>query len=421
VTVLTGHGAHGAPLNWATEALEGRGLEPAGVLKVSERSSLRRSAEAEFMREALELAGRGLEGVSPNPLVGSVVVRRGRVVGRGWHERYGGPHAEVLALEDAGEAAKGADLFVSLEPCGHHGKTPPCADAIVRSGVRRVIYACADPNPLTRARGPKILREAGIEVEHGLLRREAEKLNRPFFHFLKTRRPWVILKWGMSLDGKIATTTRESKWITGVEARRDAHRLRRRVDAIVAGTGTILADDPLLTPRPSKGRSPLRVILDRKGRLPLDRRILDGSDRGGPRLYVVAPRVPSERLREVESRGLTTLVLPEKPDGLDIEYLLHELGERGISQLLVEGGGGLAGTFLSRGWVDEVVAYIASRVIGGREAPGPIGGEGIPRLADAVTLIDQRVDGCGHDVRIRGVVDPRKRPGSRTSRSSEPS
>lgn len=362
-------------------------------------------AEAEaFLREALELARRGVEGVSPNPLVGAVVVNDGRVVGRGYHARFGGAHAEVEALREAGARARGAALYVSLEPCGHHGKTPPCSDAIIAGGVRQVFYAARDPNPLTRGRGPRALRAAGVEVRGGLLQREAERLNRPFFHWIRSRRPWVLLKWAMTLDGKIATASGESQWITGPEARAAGHALRRRVDAIVAGTGTLLADDPLLTPRPSRGRRPLRVILDRAGRLPLELRLLASGDRGGPRLYVASPRAPPERIVEVEKRGISSLVLPEKPDGLDLDYLLQELGERGISQLLVEGGGELAGSFLARDEVHEVAAFIAPRVIGGVEAPGPVGGPGVAQLADAGELEDVEVSRFGRDVLIRGIV-----------------
>ena len=356
------------------------------------------------MREAIELARQGIEGVSPNPLVGAVVVRRGRVVGRGFHRRYGGPHAEVEAIRDAGEAARGATLYVTLEPCAHHGKTPPCSDAIIAAGIKRAIYASADPNPMTHGKGPKALRAAGVEVAAGLLRREAERLNRPFFHWIRTGRPWVLLKWAMSLDGRIATPGGESKWITGKDARSAGHRLRRRVDAIIAGTETLLHDDPLLTPRPARGRRPLRVILDRAGRLPLELRLLAPDDRSGPRLYVASPRVPPERLDAMSARGLETLVLPEKPDGLDLDYLLQELGERGVSQVLVEGGGELAGSLFARRQVDEIAAFLAPRLIGGREAPGPIGGPGSASLEEALSLDDLHVEAFGADILIQGVV-----------------
>ena len=358
------------------------------------------------MREALELARRGLEHVSPNPMVGAVVVRDGRVLARGFHRRYGGAHAEVDAFRQL-PRARGADLYVNLEPCGHQGKTPPCARAIIEAGVRRVFYAVGDPNPLTRGKGPRMLRRAGVEVQAGLLRRDAAELNATFFHWVRTGRPWVVLKWAMSLDGKIATARGESCWITGREARAHAHGLRRRVDAILVGTETALRDDCLLTPRPARGRKPWRVVLDRRGRLPLKLRLFRREARGaatGPRLYVTSPRTGTRRLREVERRGLRVLTVPEVGDGLDLEYLFSELGQKGISQLLIEGGGKLAGSSLEGGLVQEVAAYVAPRLLGGRGAPSPIGGAGIASLA-ACSWLDVREERrLGKDFLIRGVL-----------------
>jgi diaminohydroxyphosphoribosylaminopyrimidine deaminase/5-amino-6-(5-phosphoribosylamino)uracil reductase len=379
------------------------------------------------MRLALRLARRGLEGVSPNPLVGAVLARRGRVVGRGAHLRFGGPHAEVEALRAAGAAARGADLFVTLEPCAHHGKTPPCADLIARSGVRRVVYAARDPNPLTRGRGPRLLRAHGVRVEEGLCREEAETLNAPYFHWRREGRPWVLLKWAMTLDGKIATAGGESRWITGEAARHHAHGLRRRVDAVIVGTETARRDDPRLLPRPARGRRPLRVVLDRRGRLPLTLKLFakgPAPARGpatakgpaapasglqsGATVYVTSSRSSRRRRRELERRGVKVLILPGPASGLPPRRLLAALGALGISQVLVEGGGRLAGSLLRARLVDEVAAYIAPRLAGGRRARGAVEGKGFARLVETPWLEGLRVRRLGEDVLVEGRVGGRR-------------
>lgn len=271
--------------------------------------------EEAWMRRALSLARRGLEAVSPNPMVGAVVVRRGKVVGEGYHRRHGGPHAEVEALRSAGDA-RGADVYVTLEPCGHHGKTPPCAEALVAAGVRRVVFGARDPNPLTAGRGPRILRTSGIEVAAGCLEAECRDLNAPYFHWRRTGLPWVILKWAMTLDGKVATADGASRWITGEAARARAHALRRRVDAVVVGTETALRDDPRLDPRPARGRTPARVVLDRRGRLPLGLRLLAAEPAAnGTRIYVTSESVARRRGRALAAHGVRVLVLPGGSDG----------------------------------------------------------------------------------------------------------
>lgn len=357
-----------------------------------------------FMRQALELARRGLESVSPNPMVGAVLVRNGKILARGYHRHFGAAHAEIDALRQV-RNARGADLYVNLEPCGHRGKTPPCSAEIVERGVRRVFYAAADPNPLTSGRGLRQLRRAGIEVRGGLLRREAAAMNAPYLHFQRSRQPWVLLKWAMSLDGKIATRTGESQWITGSLARAAGHGLRRRVDAILVGTRTALIDDPRLTPRPARGRRPVRVLLDRQGRLPLRLRILrPEAEKDGPRVYVASDRVPSRRLRALERRGLQVHVLPEVEEGLDLRALLRLLGGLGVSQLLVEGGGALAGSFLRAALVNEVAAFVAPRVIGGEAAPSPVAGLGVAHLAKAAKLDHAEQRWLGRDFLIQARV-----------------
>lgn len=361
----------------------------------------------ELMRRALELARRGLESVSPNPMVGAVLARAGRIIGEGYHHRAGGPHAEVEALRVAAVDSRGADLYVTLEPCSHQGKTPPCTDAILRAGIARVCFAARDPNPLTRGVGPRILRRAGVEVSEGVLRAECEALNAPFFHWITTGSPWIVLKWAMTLDGRTATASGESRWITGREARRHAHGLRRRVDAVLVGTGTLLADDPLLTPRPARGRRPLRVVLDRRGRLPLGLRLLQPGGGGpGERLYVTSPRCPERRRRRVAARGLRVLVVPEWHGSIDLEALFRELGAVQVSQVLVEGGAALAGSCLERGLVQEIAVHVAPRVLGEAGARPAVEAPGPRRLADALRLESVEVTRLGRDVLVQARVPP---------------
>lgn len=357
----------------------------------------------EFMRLALRLARRGLDRVSPNPPVGAVVSRGAQILGQGWHRRLGGPHAEVEALADArknGHATRGADLHVTLEPCGHRGRTPPCAEAIVEAGIRRVHFAVADPNPQTRGKGPRRLRRAGIVVHAGLLEEEGRDLLAPYLHFHATGRPWVLSKWAMSADGKIATCSGDSRWITGERARAFVHRLRRRVDAVLVGTETYRLDDPSLLPRPARGRFPLRVILDRRGRLSQELQVF--SDDRGPRLYVTGPGVPRRRLDWARERGLEILQPGLLEGRLDLEAVLEALGERGVTRLLVEGGARIHGELLDRGLVDEVAVFVAPGIIGGTRAPGPVGGNGIERMAEWRLPADSTWRRIGPDMLLEG-------------------
>lgn len=349
-----------------------------------------------MMREALRLARRGREGASPNPLVGAVVVRHGTIVGRGWHRRCGGPHAEIAALDESGKQARGSDLYVTLEPCGHQGRTPPCADAIVEAGVGRVFYAITDPNPQTRGRGPRKLRRLGIPTHRGLLEDEARELNLPYFYWRRTGLPWVILKWAMSLDGKIATAHGDSRWISGEASRRYVHSIRRRVDAVLVGTETFLRDDPNLLPRPRRGRTPSRVVLDRRGRLPLDLQVFQDGEDG--RIYATTARVGRRRREAVEKLGLDVLELPERDGGIDLKRLLAALGSRDVSQLLVEGGGKLHGALLDAGLAHEVIVFVAPKIIGGAEAPVPVGGQGVDGIASAPVLRLLRSRRLGQDL-----------------------
>jgi diaminohydroxyphosphoribosylaminopyrimidine deaminase/5-amino-6-(5-phosphoribosylamino)uracil reductase len=342
--------------------------------------------DASHMAGALELAARGRGRVEPNPMVGCVLVKGGRVIARGFHRRFGGPHAEAEALRAAGRAAAGATAYVTLEPCAHFGKTPPCADALIAAGVRRVVAAMADPNPLVAGQGLRRLRRAGLRVETGLMRAEAEALNRPFVTFHRLWRPYVILKWGQSIDGKIATRGGESKWITSRESRRAAHRLRARVDAVIVGVGTVLADDPDLTARHARPlRRAARVILDRRLRTPPGARVVR-SARRVPTLIACAPGSRSaetaKRRRRLEAAGCEVVEVKSGRSGILPGALLSLLRSRGMTNVMVEGGSRVLGSFFDAGLVDEAVVFVAPRVIGGAGAPGALGGRGPARMGE---------------------------------------
>ena len=355
------------------------------------------------MQTALTLANRALGETSPNPMVGAVVVDdQGDVVGQGWHQGPGSPHAEVIALDQAGERARGGTLYVTLEPCSHHGRTPPCVERVIRSGVRRVVAAMGDPNPLVDGEGFRRLRAAGIEVDVGLLEKEALLCNRAFVTWVTQKRPFVTLKLAQSLDGKAATRTGESKWITSEESRRHAHLIRSQVDAIIVGIGTVLADDPLLTARAhaGSGRQPLRVVVDSLARLSTSARCL--AQPGGPTLVAVGKRAPKRRIKEIEAAGGRVWVCPGQGDRVDLAALLDHLAGQNVTHLLVEGGPTLRGAFIDADLVDEVHAYVAPLVIGGRDALPSLGGTGRSQLAEAMALIDIEWKRFGPDLYLYG-------------------
>lgn len=344
------------------------------------------SSDERWMLRALALAERGRGAVEPNPMVGAVVVAKGEVVGEGFHEKFGGPHAEVNALDRAGPAARGATLYVTLEPCCHHGKTPPCTDRIQSSGVSRVVAAMADPFPRVAGGGIAELARSQIPIEVGCQESLARRLNAAYLTRLQEGRPFVHAKWAMSLDGKIATRTGESRWISSEIARRHAHRFRGEMDGILVGMGTVLADDPMLTARPPGPRVATRVVLDSSGRLPIDCQLVRTA-REVPVLVATTPAMPTERRTALEKLGCEILVLPADANGrVPVAPLLKELGTRQWTNLLVEGGSAVLGAFLAAGLVDAARVYLAGRLIGGTGAPGPVGGEGSASLANAPDL-----------------------------------
>lgn len=353
------------------------------------------------MTRALELAAKGIGQVSPGPLVGCVIVSsEGEVVGEGFYVYEQLKHAETYALEQAGPRAKGATAYVSLEPHAHHGRTPPCTDALIKAGIKRVVVPIEDPNPKVSGRGFEHLRTAGLEVSVGLLAREAEKLNEKYFHFTRTGRPFVHLKLAASLDGKIATRTGDSRWITGAESRARAHELRHESDAILIGAGTALADDPLLTDRSGKKRTrPLiRVLLDEKLDASADSKLVK-SVKESPVLIFAGDADPSKR-DALESAGVE--VIRDPANGRELLAILTTLGQRSLQSLLVEGGANVAGNFLDAGLVDKVTFFVAPMIIGGREAPTAVGGKGAETLMHALELQDVEITLRGRDVEVTG-------------------
>jgi diaminohydroxyphosphoribosylaminopyrimidine deaminase/5-amino-6-(5-phosphoribosylamino)uracil reductase len=349
----------------------------------------------EIMRLALREAEKGLGRTSPNPAVGAVVVRGGRVVGRGFHARAGDPHAEVVALRAAGERARGADLYTTLEPCDHQGRTPPCSVAILEAGVRRVVVGGRDPNPLVNGRGVRRLRRHGVAVEIGVLAPACDALNAPWLRFIRSGRPFVTLKAAMTLDGKIATRTGDSRWVTGPEARAWVHRLRDRVDAVLIGSGTARADDPRLTVRlpEGRGRDPLRVVLDTDLGLPSRLRLFHHAS-SAPTVVAHASR----RTRRL-GPGVETLACRPGAGGVDLGDLLTRLAARGVTHLLVEGGAAVNAAFLAAGLVDRLVLLVAPKVVGGGGLSW-LAGPGVPRMADAPRLDGVKVERIGPDLLV---------------------
>jgi len=361
-----------------------------------------------YMQRALELAARARGRTSPNPMVGAVIVRDGNIVGEGYHHRAGTPHAEIHALRAAGESARGATMYVTLEPCCFHGRTPPCTDALIAAGIAEVHMAMLDPNPRVAGQGRAALEAAGIRTVVGEEEAAARALNAAYVTWITTGRPLVIAKFAMSLDGKIATHTGESRWITGPEARRRVHETRDTVDAILVGAGTVLADDPQLTTR-LDGRAdvhhPLRVILDSRGRVPLDARLFD-PHLPGRTVVATTAAMPEAIRRTLERQDVQVLSLPADEAGrVALPALLDALGRMEVTSLLVEGGATVLGSFFDAGLVDQVMAFVAPRIIGGAAAPGPVAGRGTPRLAATPRLRDVRVERLGRDLLICGWVE----------------
>ena len=359
--------------------------------------------DEQMMARAISLARNGLGRTSPNPLVGAVIVRDGRIVAEGWHRKAGTPHAEIHALNMAGELARGATVYVSLEPCAHYGRTGPCARALVEAGVSRVVVAMTDPNPKVAGKGIAILQEAGIQVTTGVLEQEARQLNEVFLKWMTTGLPFVALKTAMTLDGKIATAAGQSQWITNEASRYETHRLRDVYDGILVGINTALADNPALTTRLKEypGRNPVRIVVDSRARLPLESKLVtDGAART---IVAVTAGAPADRLEALRSAGAEVIVAGSG-DQVDMHSLMEQLGAMKISSVLVEGGGSVNFSLLQAGLVDRVYAFIAPKLVGGRDALTPVEGEGFQELDRAVELENIQLRQLGSDVLLTGIV-----------------
>jgi diaminohydroxyphosphoribosylaminopyrimidine deaminase / 5-amino-6-(5-phosphoribosylamino)uracil reductase len=353
------------------------------------------------MRRALELAARGAGLVSPNPLVGAVVVRDGEVVGAGWHAGPGTPHAEVMALGTAGDRARGATLYTTLEPCSHYGRTPPCAPRVVDAGIARVVTALDDPNPLVNGQGLAALRGGGVEVEVGLLGAEAERQNEAFLKHVRTGLPLVTLKMAASLDGKAAARDGSSRWISGPEARQQVHRMRALADAVLVGAGTAFRDDPSLTVRDVEvlGDPPLRVVVDGRGIVPETHRLF--TDGAAPTLVATTERAPERRREAWRTRGAEVVVLDDAGAGLvPLRDLFRELGKRDVQHVLMEGGPTIAWEAVREGMVDRVVLFFAPILVGGQEAPSLLMGGGTATIGDAISLRILEVARVGSDLKV---------------------
>ncbi len=356
-----------------------------------------------YMRLALRLAAKAQGMTSPNPLVGAVVVNKGRVIGSGYHHRAGWPHAEVNALQRAGSRARGGTLYVTLEPCNHYGRTPPCSDAVIASGISRVVIGAHDPNPLTNGRGLSQLRRAGLRVRTGVLAREAQLLNAPFEKAMRQNLPYTIAKIGQSLDGKIATVTGESRWITSPAARRLGHAWRAKVDAILVGSSTVVRDDSRLTVRhPGTRRAdrPIKVVVDSRLRVPLTARCFSTP----PPAMVATTIRRGPKLQALKRRGVDVVSLSPRKGRVPLRPLFNELARRGVQSVLIEGGGEVLASALTERLVDRIIWCTAPILIGGRRAPSSVGGSGITRLSQAIRVADTTLRRLGPDWCLEGRV-----------------
>lgn len=354
------------------------------------------------MKIALELAAKGCGNVCPNPMVGAVIVKNDKIIGQGYHKKCGDFHAEVNAFNNATEDVRGATMYVTLEPCSHQGKTPPCADKIIEKGISKVVIGSLDPNPLVSGKGVKKLLDAGIEVEVGVLKNECLKLNEVFMKYIVSKEPFVVLKAAMSLDGKIATSSGESKWITGEEARKNVHRLRSNLSAIMVGVNTVIKDDPELTSRIENGINPVRIIVDSNLRTPSDSKIIKTADKVKTIIATVSD--DSKKAEVYTKAGVNIIKVKKKNKRVDLKELMIKLGQQNIDSILLEGGSELNFSALEQGIVDKVQFYIAPKIIGGINAKGPVGGIGIAKLSEAYKIENIVAQKIGDDILIEGYI-----------------
>lgn len=365
------------------------------------------SYDEKYMRLAMQLAGNAIGRTSPNPLVGAVIVKDNRVVGCGWHRKAGTPHAEVHALNQAGELAQGADVYVTLEPCAHYGKTPPCAKALVEAKVKNVYGGLLDVNPKVAGKGFKILEDAGIHVEYGFLQDELRKQNEVFFKWIEHKKPFIVLKAAMTLDGKIATATGQSKWITNETSRAYGYKLRDIYDGIMVGINTVIEDNPMLTARVDGGKNPIRIVVDSSLKIDINANVVQ--DKSAKTIIATTDKADKDKILKLQAQDVDVIVVDkDENDKVDIEKLLDILGQQNICSILVEGGAILSGSFVAKKLVDKVYFFIAPKIIGGKEAKTPVAGTGILNLQEALTLKDIQIEKLEEDILIIGRVDKDK-------------
>ncbi len=362
---------------------------------------MQNQSDQNYMLHALELAKNGAGRVNPNPMVGCVIVKDGHIIGEGWHEKCGGLHAERNAFKSLADDASGATLYVTLEPCCHWGRTPPCTDAIIEHKIRRVVVGCTDPNPLVSGKGTGLLRDAGIEVVTGVCEEECLRLNQVFFHYITHKTPFVVLKYAMTLDGKIAAYTGDSKWVTGEAARTHVHHTRNWLSGIMVGIGTVLADNPLLTCRIEGGRNPVRIVCDSHARTPMDSQLVRTAKDVKTLIAVTEENDRTEALRDA---GVHILPCAEKKGHVDLNDLMSQLGAQEIDSVLLEGGSSLAFSALESGIVNKVQAYIAPKLIGGISAKTPVGGTGFHHMSDSLTLSHLTITPLDGDFLLEGDI-----------------
>lgn len=356
-----------------------------------------------YMDLSITLAKKGMGLVNPNPYVGAVIVKNGKIIGEGWHEIYGGCHAERNALNNCRESPKDATMYVNLEPCCHHGKTPPCTSAVIQSGISKVVIGCLDPNPLMSGKGAAILRQSGIEVVTGILKEKCIELNQVFFHYIQTKTPYVVMKYAMTMDGKIATANGESRWITGIKARENVHKSRNQYSSIMIGAGTVIADNPSLTCRIDGGRNPVRIICDTNLSTPLESVIVATAKE--VKTIIATACDNQEKQKPYLDCGCEIYNIPLKNNHIDLNQLMHQLGKSGIDSVLLEGGSTLNFSALQSKIVNKVQVYIAPKFFGGIQAKTPVGGIGIHETCKCFLLKNEKITWLDKDILIEGEVD----------------
>jgi len=359
--------------------------------------------DEKWMRHVLRLAKKGRGRTSPNPMVGAVLVKDGKVVGEGYHAKAGEAHAEIVALQQARGEAREAILYLNLEPCTHFGKTPPCAPQVIEAGVKRVVIGMEDPNPLVKGKGIEMMRKTGLDIEVGILEEECRRLNEAFYKYILKKEPFVMLKVAATLDGKIATRHGDSKWISGEASRRFVHKLRDQVDGVLVGIGTVLKDDSQLTARIRGGRDPFRIVLDSQLKIPEEAKVIGVS----PWKAIIATTelAPKDKIEKLERRGVRILIIDSQEGKINLKSCLSKLGEMGITSLLVEGGSQINGSFLDGKLIDKIFLFLSPRLMGDRQALGIFGGRGVSNLQEAVVLKEIRTRRFGKDLLIEGDLE----------------